>query len=257
MSALQQLLLAGKSGAGVAPPTAPLSIWTMDSITGNTVNDSVGSLPGTKTSAATAVAGYTGNALRFAAGTDYLDMGNRNAAYDTAVNSIAMRVKFNALTNRYLISNHARAGGSGSIYNNGWTASISAGGELYANNNVLNNETWTDGGTGGGSVTSYSPQVSTPAGTLVTGTYYLITVVSGATYITLYLNNTKIGTTTHSQNKRTGAGDAGINGHYCFGAYMYDNGASLNIAVQADIDEIRHYNYALTDDNVTWLNSNM
>lgn len=256
MDSVSRQLLLSAAGA-TPPPTAPLSIWTMESISGNTVPDSVGSLPGTKTSAASVVTGYSGNALRFAASTDYINMGNRKSAYDTAVSSIAMRVKFNTLADSYLISNHARGGGSGSIYNNGWTATVTPAGKLRATNTVLNNEAWTDGGTGGGSGTDYTPRVSTPDGALTTGVYYLITVVSGLTYITLYLNDVKIGTTTHSQNKRTGFGDASINGHYCLGNYLYDNGTNLNRAVYADIDETRHYNYALTDANVAWLNANM
>lgn len=254
MSAIQQLLASYKSGGGTSPPTAPLSIWTMDSISGNTVPDSAGTLTGTK-SGGTVVAGRVGSAVRQASTSDYINMGRaQRATYDTASTSVAMWIKFNTLNGGYLCSNHARTGGVGSTYNNGWFARINASGGMYVSNVVLNNETWTDGGTGS-TFSSYTPSITAADGTLNTTDYCHIVVVSLATSIALYINKVKVGTTTHSQNKRTGNGDASVNGLYSVGNWLYDNSA-ISTAVLADIDEVRHYNYALTDANVEWLYSN-
>lgn len=254
-SVSRQLLM---SGGGLAPPAvAPISIWTMDGVSGNNVPDSQSLQAGTKTSGASVVTGRIGNAIRHAnSGLDYISMGRATrTSYDTTNNSVAMWVKFNTLNDGYLFDNNNRQGGSGSPYNNGWYMRVTAGGSLRAFNTLLNNESWSDGGTGGGTGTDYTPRVSTPAGALSTGVWNHIVAVSQDKSITLYLNSVKIGTTTHTQSKRIGNGDASINGLYVLGNYIYDNNQVLT-GVLADIDESRHYNYALTDSNVAWLYAN-
>lgn len=252
-SVSRQLLMSGTSGA-VAPPTAPLSIWTMDDISGNAVPDSVGTLTGTKYGGSV-VTGRVGSALNQASTSNYISMGRaQRSAYDTASNSVAIWAKFNTLNNGYLFANHARAGDSGSTYNNGWFIGINSSGGVSAGNVVLDNETWTDGGIGGSSTNPY-PRVSAANGTLTTADYFHIAAVSLDKSITLYVNGVKIGTTTHSQSKRTGNGDSSINGIYSLGNWLYDNTTFLT-GVLADIDEARHYNYALTDSNVEWLYAN-
>lgn len=254
MDSVSRQLLLSAAGA-TPPPTAPLSIWTMESISGNTVPDSVGSLTGTK-SGGSVVTGRVGNALRLSLASDYISMGRASrSTYDTASTSLAMWIKFNSLSaTAYLASNHCRTAGAGSIYNNGSLLYVTSSGAVGAANVVLNNETWTDGGVGG-STTNYSPAVSTAASHVTTGNWYHIVVVSLANSITLYVNKAKIGTTTHSQNKRTGSGDSSVNGLYSLGNWVYDN-TSYFTAVGADIDETRHYNYGLTDSNVEWLYAN-